>query len=143
MGDPRLMGDCGKTLPEVPLPPAPLCLGYGHTPSRMESGRGLRPLLGPNCGHPGASAPSALCTSFLHLPWVLNSNFRPGLHHLLPCPPAHNAYYQVPTPPGQSSGSLAVLLQGAGGRKPSKVAGGHGNQRVRIPHWALLSLYMT
>lgn len=108
---PRLTGDCGKTLPEVPLPPAPLCMGCGHTPSRMESGRGARPLLGPNCGHAGASAPSALCTSFLHLSWVLTSDFRPGLHHLQPCLPAHNPYYLVLTPAGQSSSSLSVLLQ--------------------------------
>lgn len=60
---PRLLGDCGRSLLQVPLPPASLCVDHSCTTQRME--------LGADCENPPRRQTavilglSNLCTSHL------------------------------------------------------------------------------
>lgn len=95
-GDLRLMGNCGESLPKLGAPATciPVC-ALGSLPFKDEAGERtettLRPTLWPSWG----SAPSTLRTSFLHWSWVLTSNFREGLHCLLPSPPVNPSCQDV------------------------------------------------
>lgn len=97
-GGPSLMGNCGRSFPEVTLPPASLCIGPCEVPALQGWNQDAQ---APNCGHPVASGPSAFI-SFLHLSYVMIPSFGPGLNQLLSFPLALNPNSQEASSRGSS-----------------------------------------